>query len=273
MTDMKIYAWINLLLAVHLMSSVAHCQNNFIETERTDALKLIKIEALIFNKRKFDDALLKLDSIVKNAPDNYGQIYAEQKRFWDTNEYDEYIKFTNNPIPFILDAYAKVYYFYAVIYIERGEWEKAEQYLLTGLKQIPDEAHLLCEMGMLYQQQYSASFDNNHLDLSSRYFIDAIDKNKKSFLQLRIIARALRGVGFNLIEAGELDLAENFFIESLNYEENDFAYHELNYINQLRKNANSRPSISTPNTNSPQIERDERNNCRQKQKKCTIVKG
>ena len=243
---------VSLLLAALLMSSIAICQNNYLETERKDAAKLFEIEALIFNERKFDEALRELDLIAKNVPKNYGQIYSEQKRFFSKNDYDEYIQVTKNSVPFILDAYSKVFYLYSVIHIERGEWDKAEQYLSIGLKQVPNEVHLMCQMGVLYQQKYQTSFDENHLDLSSRYFITAIDETP--FCPSRMVARVLRGVGFNLIELGDLDLSEKFFIESLKFEEHEFAYNELDYIKQIRENTNLKPSISTSNTNSSEID-------------------
>ena len=248
------YKQVCLLVVALLMCHKVSCQSNYIETEHKDALKLFEIDELIFKEQKFDKALSELDLIAKNVPKNYDKIYSEQKRFWDEEEYNEYVEVMNYSDMFILDAYSKVFYYYAVIYIERGDWKKAEQSLLTGLKQVPNEVHLMCEMGMLYQQKYQISFDKNHLDLSSKYFIDAIDKN--SFRQSKMVARALRGVGFNLIELGDLDLAEELFIESLQYEEHKLAYNELNYIKQLRENTNPRPSISTGNTNSSSPEID-----------------
>ena len=117
---------------------------------------------------------------------------------------------------------------------------------------MPNEVYLMCQMGMLYQQKYQTSFDENHLDLSSRYFITAIDETP--FCPSRMEARALRGVGFNLIELGDLDLSEKFFIESLKFEEHEFVYNELDYIKQIRENTNLKPSISTSNTNSSEID-------------------
>ena len=238
---------VSLLLVALLISNFVSSQSNYVQTERTDAQKLFDIQKLIFNEQKFDEALVELDKVAKNVPKNYSQIYSEQKRFFDQYEYDEFIEITKNTVPFILDAYSKVYYLYAVIYIERGNWEKAEQYLLTGLKQVPN-VHLLCEMGMLYQQKYSTTFDVKDLDLSTRYFADAIDNS--SFCSSHMEARALRGIGFNLIELGDLDLAEQIFRESLNYEEHKNALVELEYIKQLRESVGSKPSTRTSNTNS-----------------------
>ena len=236
-----------------LIGSASSYQNNFLKIEETDAYKLFEVQSLIFKERKFDEALLVLDTVFKNVPPDYGQICAQQKRFWDKADYQEYVEFMNDTsIPFILDAYSRLFYFYAVIHIERGNLEQAENYLLQGLKQIPNDPYLLCEMGMLYLQKYKMTLDDNNLDISSSYFFKVIEE--QLYCPSGMMARALRGIGFNLIELGELDVAEEVFIASLEYEDNPVAYNELEYIELIRtENDSSLPKISTSTINSPDV--------------------
>jgi len=244
---------IQLLFIALLVCSSVSCQNNYLKMEMADANKLFEINSLIFNERNYDKALSELDLIRKNVPDNYSKIYSEQKRFWDKVEYNEYIEVMNDSsIPFILDAYSKVFYFYAVIHIDRGNWELAESYLLEGLKHTPNEPHLLCEMGMLYQSKYQSNLNSEDIKTSCAYFINAIEES--SFCSSKMTARALRGLGFNFIEIGEFDSAEMAFISSLDYDEHPYAHEELKYIKELRKKNDLRLPISTSNTNSGDID-------------------
>lgn len=233
-----------------LISNAVIGQSKYMEREENDADKLFKICRLIFDEQKFDEALLMLDPILKNVPENCAKIYAEQRRFWDEQEYNEYIEHVNDAsIPFIPDAYTKVYYLYAVINIERGNWQKAEEYLLSGLKQVPDNPHLLCEMGMLCQSRYISTLKNEYLKASFAYFSQVLEND--SFCSSRMFARALRGIGFNLIEVGDLDTAEKFFTSSLTYDDNAIAHEELAYIEKIRKKENpQQPTTVMSNTNS-----------------------
>jgi tetratricopeptide (TPR) repeat protein len=235
------------------INNVACSQNNYSETEKTDALRLFDIQLLISKERKFDEALSLLEPILKNVPEDYGQMYSEQRRFWDEEEYIEYREvMKNTSIPFLLDAYSRVYYFLAIIHIERGNWEEAENYLLTGLKQIPSQPDLLCEMGMLYQSKFRATLAEANLNISSNYYSQAIESDL--FCSSKLMARGYRGIGFNLIELGELESAETVFTLSLKYEDNPKAYDELEYIKKLRKGEITSPLIVGPSTNTQNID-------------------
>jgi tetratricopeptide (TPR) repeat protein len=142
-----------------VLTHTSLCQNIYLTHELSDAQKMRRVDSLIFEEQKFDDALSLLDEVVKNVPDNYADILRKHRRFWSNNEYMEYIEKTGNSVAAIEDAYNRVFYYYAVIHIERGNWDTAEEYLHQGLKQLPNEPHLLNEMGMLFQSKSKRKFN------------------------------------------------------------------------------------------------------------------
>jgi tetratricopeptide (TPR) repeat protein len=208
------------------------CQSTYLKQEQLDAEKMQHVVSLIFEAQKFDAALSLLDKIAKNVPDNYAEIFRKHRRFWGHNEYMEYAEKTGHSIAYIEDAYNKMFYCYAVIHIERGNWDAAEEYLRQGLKQLPNEPHLLNEMGMLFQSKNKSSLEKNDLEKSIKYFMQAIDSD---LCLSEMEARGLRGIGFSLIELGDLDMAEEYFNASLLVEDSELAHNELKYIKQLRE--------------------------------------
>jgi tetratricopeptide (TPR) repeat protein len=208
---------------------IQHKKKIYLKQESIDIARMDIADSLICDEQNFDAALLILDSILLNVPDNYPEIIKRQKRFWYYNEYVEYIEKTGMDIPCIGDVYSKVFYNYAIINIERKNWDKANEFLLRGLKQIPNEPHLLCEMGMLYETKFDESLDENDLYEAINYFKQGFELGA-SLLK----ARALRGIGFCCIELGDLENAEECYKNSLDIVDNENARNELGYINQLK---------------------------------------
>ena len=122
--------------------------------------------------------------------DKYSKIFKKHRRFWDYDEYLDYIEKTKENIEFIQDAYCRIFFYYAVIHIERRNRDKAKEYLLRGLELITNEPHLLCEMGMLYQH-----IDEDFHE-SIKYYMQALESD---FCPISLKARGLRGIGYSLI--------------------------------------------------------------------------
>jgi tetratricopeptide (TPR) repeat protein len=169
--------------------------------------KLYRIEAMIFEEENFLEAQQSLDSIADRIQNHY-----------------------------------QYYYYCAVISIELGNWQKAQDYLDKGLKKFPGHPYLLNEMGMLYGSRWASSRDENDLFTAIQYYQRTID-SKQSVSEDK--ARALRGIGFCLIELGELDKAEKNFNQSLLFEDSERAHNELKYIEMLREGNDSTSKLIT----------------------------
>jgi tetratricopeptide (TPR) repeat protein len=114
--------------------------------------------------------------------------------------------------------------------IDLGRGAEAEPFLRRATELAPDNAHYLNE----YAEWYKSARD---WDKSYALFARAAELGPQQAEDVRAkrTARALRGMGFNLIEMGKLDEAEAKMKESLVVEPgNEGAKNELAYIKQER---------------------------------------
>ncbi|MFC0686927.1 diguanylate cyclase [Novosphingobium clariflavum] len=115
---------------------------------------------------------------------------------------------------------------FALVDLGRGDLAEAELRRATELA--PDNAHYANEYAELFKsrRQFQESYD-----LFARAW-SVVDKDTKG-PDAGIAARALRGMGFNLIELGRLDEAKTMFSQSLAYDAgNAAAKTELDFIAQ-----------------------------------------
>lgn len=118
---------------------------------------------------------------------------------------------------------------YALADLKR--FAEARPLLERAVAMAPLHAHFLNELGYVYQQQrdWQRSYDTY---VRARDATAFSDKGRTA----REKARALRGMGFALIELGKWDEAEALFNESLVLEpDNPNALNELRYIAQQRR--------------------------------------
>lgn len=123
---------------------------------------------------------------------------------------------------------------FALIDLRRGS--EAEPFLRRASAMAPDNAHFLNEYAEWHKsaRQWQTSYD---LFAKSAAMADAQPADERA----KRHARALRGMGFNLIELGRLDDAEAKFNESLKLESgNRNAVNELKYIAELRAKAKAK---------------------------------
>ena len=118
---------------------------------------------------------------------------------------------------------------FALIDLNRSS--EAEPFLARAVEMAPTNAHYLNEYAEWYKAHHQ--WQKAH-DLFARAW-DIVDQDKKG-PDRRIAARALRGMGFTLIELGNLDDAERQFKLSLKYEPEAAGkvQGELDYIAQQR---------------------------------------
>jgi len=117
---------------------------------------------------------------------------------------------------------------YALIDLGRGDLAEAELHMATTMA--PGDAHYANEYAELFKsrREWQKSYD-----LFARAW-NVVDKDMKG-PDASLAARALRGMGYNMIELGKLDEAEKLFRQSLDYEpRSDAAKGELSYLARKR---------------------------------------
>jgi len=131
---------------------------------------------------------------------------------------------------------ADAHYLMGYASLDLGRVEEAEAQLRAAVELAPVNAMYLAELGHIYQTQLDWQ---NALETFSK-----AEEYAGSFspeeLRVRELARAKRGAGYNLIELGRLDEAEQKFRECLELDAGDqAALNELRYIENLRQNGAS----------------------------------
>jgi tetratricopeptide (TPR) repeat protein len=139
-------------------------------------------------------------------------------------------------------------YFRAFCEVELGDAERAGESLLRALQLLPDDVLYLAELGHVYQmerdwpramQVYRRALE------AAETLLRATDNAGAEGLPAPVspgdytpsewVGRSLRGLGYTLVELGELDEAERQYRRALEVNPQDSqAQQELGYIDQLR---------------------------------------
>lgn len=118
--------------------------------------------------------------------------------------------------------------------LDMGRVDEAEEYVRKAIDMAPVNAVYLSELGHIYQIKRDMK---TALDIF-RQAEEAADSFSPDDVNVQELGRAKRGVGYSLIELGELDAAEQKFRECLELNDDDQgARNELKYIDQLRGTA------------------------------------
>lgn len=116
--------------------------------------------------------------------------------------------------------------------IDLGRSEEAGAFLASAVEMAPLEAHYINEYAEWFKsrKQWKKSFDLFEGAWS-------VAERQTDGPSRRVTARSLRGMGFTLIELGDLDQAEKWFKLSLEYEPEAMArvQGELDYIAEMRR--------------------------------------
>jgi tetratricopeptide (TPR) repeat protein len=152
----------------------------------------------------------------------------------------------------VIDAqYSDAIYMRAYCLVELGRVPEAAQALQRALEIIPDDVAYSCELGNIMQErrEWAPSLEIYRRALAN---VDALDSTGAfngtpeyptglPILGLTLTdwrRRAMRGVGFSLIEVGDLDGAETMFRRVLEIDPNDErALSELAFIAERRREA------------------------------------
>jgi tetratricopeptide (TPR) repeat protein len=149
-------------------------------------------------------------------------------------------------------------YLEAYCQVELGRMDLAAQTLQRALEMIPGDVAYACELGNILQEGhewqralelYRAGLDNvMTLARSTEYAPTAEAPEGPRVLGMTLSSwqrRALRGIGFSLIELHDLDGAERMFQQVLAIDPSDErAMGELRYIAQLRADGGGGPTIT-----------------------------
>lgn len=125
-----------------------------------------------------------------------------------------------------------VQYLIAYTNIELERWAPAKQNLEAALEMAPVNAMYLSELGHYYQEKRQWVKALSYFESAEKYAAIYSPKDVKN----SELARAKRGMGFSLIELGELHSAQNKYKECVELDSTDKnAKHELIYIEKLLK--------------------------------------
>jgi tetratricopeptide (TPR) repeat protein len=155
-----------------------------------------------------------------------------QVAFWNMEEFLQYVAHhqaagDRRKLTWVRPSYSEACYLLGYLAVEEGDYAAARRHVERGLGLEPDHPLLLCELGMI--------------EGGARRHGEALGCYRKAadcrpWTPPGVLARALRGVGFSLIELGELDEAEEAFRQSLELEpDNTTARQELQIIDLMRK--------------------------------------
>lgn len=129
---------------------------------------------------------------------------------------------------------SQAFYFKSYSSLDLGQPEEAMQSIQKAIEWSPVNSRYLSELGHLYQLNRDWKKSLETFQQSEEYAETFSPEDSKK----DELARAKRGVGFNLIELGKLKEAEAKFKECLTLNKADkIALNELKYIEMLRKQA------------------------------------
>lgn len=141
--------------------------------------------------------------------------------YWSVHRYDE------KPLVRVSGAFAAALHHLAYIEVERGDVSAAMNYIDEHLTYAPTSATALSELGQILNQARMP----NQASVAYEEAVSRATYYPGSEVDLGV---SLRGLGYSLIELGELAHAKDVFTRSLRVEpNNEIAQWELLYIDQL----------------------------------------
>ncbi|HFB65051.1 MAG TPA: tetratricopeptide repeat protein [Aeromonadales bacterium] len=226
------------------MFFLAACSTQSPNTKNLDRPEDEKISHLESTMDKVQQALLnknQLKAIELLEPEisRCEKQYPNQKSFYriarSTKESLIYLlgaAKNESKIELVQDNCAEANYYMAYTYSESGDFSKAKKYLIKALAWSPLNATYTAELAYIYQKEKNM---NVALELFKKSEINA-ENYSPDILKVEELTRAKRGIGYILIEKGELDKAREKYLECLKLNANDAsALNELEYIGKLEK--------------------------------------
>jgi len=207
--------------------------------ERQDAEQVDQAVAL-FQKNDLKSATKLLTDVASRAPAEYLREFETSDalyiKFWDVHEFTQFVTEKKvelkKKVYWLKSAYPRAFYYMGFLLVKVGVPEQALQLLDKGMLLEPHPMFWLEKgraLGLLKRGEEAIASYQHVLDMPG-------------LVQTKLKAVAIRGIGFQLIEQGLLDAAEQTFQESLRLDPNNpVALNELQYIAQLRRTGKKNP--------------------------------
>jgi tetratricopeptide (TPR) repeat protein len=177
--------------------------------------------------KNFDKALIRADKVIENFKSIFDKNKTQYVFEYDSH-YEKFIKINGSDFQRIDSAYKEALQIKAYIYSDLKKYEKAIENLKKVQAIAPTSAMAFIEHG------YVHIANRSNILAASTYLSAKHLANKYPEGQSKSKAAALRGLGFVLIESGELDKAKMHYEESLEIDPgNKTAINELKYISSV----------------------------------------
>ena len=136
----------------------------------------------------------------------------------------------SNQVAWIDWGFREILHLKAFIKVSSGRFDQAVQLLIAEANVAPFSAAPYTELGYLMNKEAKRPAD------ALKAYTKALELSQQFSSSSSLQAAALRGIGFSLIELGDLDRARAALIASLSIDpNNEIAKNELAYIAALRK--------------------------------------
>ncbi len=118
----------------------------------SEAVSVGEIEKAVeaFNEENYKQALLRLDQVLKKAPNNAPALLLKGRSLFNTGDKTAGIKFATKAIEAKKDFY-KAYAYRAIMYSQGQQFEEAQQDIEAALKGDPENLNYLSEYGVIQQ--------------------------------------------------------------------------------------------------------------------------
>jgi len=193
------------------------------------------------SNRKMNDAIADFDHVIAICEEQYAD---SEKRIYAARGMAETLFYLLKAVADEEEAIAvnttcsDALYLRGYLALDFGDITSAEQYLKRAIDMAPANAIYLSELGHIYHAKRDWK---NALDIFTQAE-EVAEEYSPEDVKVQELSRAKRGVGYSLIELGDLDSAEIKFKECLEIDQNDQgALKELEYIAHLRKNEQTGP--------------------------------
>lgn len=222
------------LIAVLILSGCTATNTVTDDTQTNSAERHLEFGYKLLSKRDTKRAIVEFDkaiSLCENTHSDKGQRVYAARGLNDTIYYMALAAVDKKDAIAVAPTCADALYLRGYAGLDLGQLELAEQYVQRAVDMSPVNSMYISELGHIYHQKrdWQAALDmfKRSESAAETYSPDELKTNE--------LGRAKRGVGFSLIELGNLDAAEKKFKECLLINADDkSARNELEYIKQAR---------------------------------------
>ena len=224
-----------LSILVSLVAGCAQSRKPDASAQSVDAGSLVDKGLQMLSAGSFKQAIVQFDLAIAQCKQQYpeGKQQVYTARGPAESLYYMVIAAANNQDAIAVDTTCSdARYFRGFATLDLGDIELAQTYVKQAIAMAPNNSLYLSELGHIHQTKQEWADALNVFKEAE----DAAESFSPDVVKDKELARAKRGVGYNLIELGKLDEAENKFNEVLQLNPDDkSALNEIQYIQKLRQ--------------------------------------